>query len=143
MNNCMNAIDANILLYGMDTKEPAKQGKAATLLCQLTADPQKTTLLWQVLVESINQLRRWENQGHVTKTEFDAHVQYWRTLFPMTFPTIRVLDHALDLAKRYSLSHWDSLILGACKEAGVTTLYTEDMGAPRTIDGIQLFNPLI
>lgn len=38
-------------------------------------------------------------------------------------------------AHQYSLSHWDSMILGACKEAAVATLYTEDMGAPRIIDG--------
>jgi predicted nucleic acid-binding protein len=35
------------------------------------------------------------------------------------------------------------MILGACRDANVTTLYTEDMGAPRSIDGIQLVNPLI
>jgi predicted nucleic acid-binding protein len=35
------------------------------------------------------------------------------------------------------------MILGACKDAGVTTLYTEDMGAPTIIDGIKLVNPLI
>jgi predicted nucleic acid-binding protein len=54
-----------------------------------------------------------------------------------------VLDHALDLAGRFSLSHWDSMILGACKEAAVTKLYTEDMGSPRIIDGIELVNPLL
>ena len=31
----------------------------------------------------------------------------------------------------------------ACLEAGVQTLYTEDMGAPRTINGLQLINPLL
>ena len=47
----------------------------------------------------------------------------------------------LSLAERFSLSHWDSMILGACQAAGVMRLYTEDMGAPRTIDGIELINP--
>lgn len=41
------------------------------------------------------------------------------------------------------LSHSDSMILGASIEAGVTTLYTEDMGAPTTFDGIQLINPFV
>jgi hypothetical protein len=35
------------------------------------------------------------------------------------------------------------MILGACAEAGVTKLYTENMGAPRTINGIELINPLL
>jgi predicted nucleic acid-binding protein len=58
-------------------------------------------------------------------------------------PSPAVLDFALDLSARHSLSHWDSMVLGACKEAGVTTLYTEDMGSPTAYDGIQLLNPLI
>jgi len=59
----------------------------------------------------------------------------------MTLPTAQSFDNALGLAERFSLSHWDSMLLGACQSAGVTRLYTEDMGAPRTIDGIELINP--
>lgn len=139
----MNAIDTNILLYSIDKREPVKQGKAGALLQSLAASTGSTVLPWQALAESVNQLRRWQDSGFLTQPEFDQHSQSWRSMFPIAFPTIGVLDHALDLAKRYSLSHWDSMILGACKEAGVTTLYTEDMGSPTTIDGIQLVNPLI
>lgn len=32
---------------------------------------------------------------------------------------------------------------GRLQTAGVSVLYTEDMGAPTAIDGIQLINPLI
>jgi predicted nucleic acid-binding protein len=34
---------------------------------------------------------------------------------------------AIDLAKRYSLSHWDSLIVAAALMADCRTLYSEDM----------------
>ena len=66
-----------------------------------------------------------------------------RKAFPLILPTPNVVDAALDLTGRYSLSHWDSMILGACKAAGVFTLYTEDMGASIRYDGIQLINPFI
>jgi predicted nucleic acid-binding protein len=56
-------------------------------------------------------------------------------------PTEAVIDLALDLADRHSLSHWDSMLLGACKDAGATTLYTEDIGAPTHYDNIELINP--
>ncbi len=49
----------------------------------------------------------------------------------------------MSLAERFSLSHWDSMILGACQSAGATRLYTEDIGAPLNIDGIELINPLL
>src|ERR1017187_7824242 len=138
----MNAVDSNILVYFVDKKELVKQPKAERLIRQLVASG-GTVMLWQVPGESIHQLRRWKDRGDLTESEFDHHAQEFRNVFPVVFPTIGVLDHALDLAKRYSLSHWDGLILGACKEAGITTLYTEDMGSPTSIDGIQLVNPLI
>jgi predicted nucleic acid-binding protein len=43
----------------------------------------------------------------------------------------------------YSLSHWDGMVLGAGLDAGVDTLYTEDMGAPVVIAGISLINPFV
>ncbi|HKI36965.1 MAG TPA: PIN domain-containing protein [Gemmataceae bacterium] len=139
----MNAVDTNIFLYSLDKHEPAKQAKAQQLLQRLRSAPEPTFLLWQVQGELVQQLRHWRDQGKLTAAEFLQHVQAFRYLFPLVLPVPAVLDRALDLSGRYSLSHWDSMILGACLEGGITTLYTEDMGAPRTIDTIQLVNPLI
>jgi len=139
----MNAVDSNIFLYSIDRSEPTKQMKAQQLLGQLRSAPQPTYLLWQVLAELGQQLRRWRNQGKLTSAEFGQHVQIFRHLFPTEMPVPSVFDIALNLANRFSLSHWDSMILGACKAAGIATLYTEDMGAPIMIEGIQLINPLI
>ncbi len=115
----MNAIDTNILIYSVDQKEPAKQAKAHQLLRQLVTGTEQTILLWQVLTESTRQLRRWKDKGELTDAEFALHVQAFRTLFPLVLPIEGVLDRALDLGRRFSLSFWDSMILGACKEAGL------------------------
>lgn len=56
-------------------------------------------------------------------------------------PAPAVLDRAVILADRHSLSHWDSMIVAACIEGGITQLYTEDMGSPRQIETVQLINP--
>ncbi len=137
----MNAVDTNILLYSIDRNEPVKQLKAQQLLNHLRASPPPTLLLWQVVGELVGQLRRWRDQGKLTNAEYSQHRQILRNIFPIVFPTIPALDRAIDLADRFSLSHWDSMLLGACQDARLTTLYTEDMGAPTTIDGIQLINP--
>jgi predicted nucleic acid-binding protein len=137
----MNAVDTNVLVYSLDDSEPIKQAKARQLIRKLTADPDPTYLLWQVLGEFAQRLRRWMDLGQLTQAEFEIHIQATRGLFPLLLPSAPVLDHALDLAKRYSLSHWDSMILGACQAAAITVLHTEDMGAPRRIDGIELLNP--
>jgi predicted nucleic acid-binding protein len=139
----MNAVDTNVLLYSVDRNEPPKQLKAQELLRQLHSSTEPTLLLWQVLGESAQQLRRWRDQGRLTPSEFTQHIQAFRHLFPLALPTAEAFDSAMMLAERFSLSHWDSMILGACHASGATRLYTEDIGAPRTIDGIELINPFV
>lgn len=56
-------------------------------------------------------------------------------------PTNNVIPRSLDLTTRYSLSHWDSMLIAACLEAGVETLYTEDMDDGAAYDGVKIVNP--
>lgn len=137
----MNAVDTNILLYSIDRNEPTKQLKAQDLLQQLHAADEPAILLWQVLCEVTHQLRRWREQGRLTPNEFSNHARAFRHLFPLALPTPEAFDAAVELAERFGLSHWDSMLLGACRAAGATRLYTEDMGSPRTLDGVELVNP--
>jgi len=139
----MNAVDTNILLYSIDNHEPAKQRVAQQLLQQLRSSTDPTVLLWQALGEFAQQLRRWREQNRLSQDEFSQHLQAFRYLFTLALPTSATFDSAMNLAERFTLSHWDSMILGACQTAGITRFYTEDMGAPRTIDGIELVNPFI
>lgn len=137
----MNALDTNVLVYRLDGREPAKQARARHLLREVSADSTPTILLWQVLGELMRQLRYWQDQSVLTREGVVRYVAVVRRLFPLVLPTPTVIDHALDIPNRFSVSHWDGMLLGACKAAGVTTLFTEDMGAPATIAGIQLVNP--
>ena len=139
----MNAIDTNVLVYRLDRNELGKQAKARDLLRQLRVDPTPTILPWQVAGEFVRQLRAWKDQKKITSQTLHRYAAGFRRLFPLVMPTPAVLDRAIDLANRWSLSHWDSMILGACLEAGVDTLYTEDMGAPTTIEGVRLINPFV
>ena len=141
--NSMNAIDTNVLIYSLDRSEPIKRAKARSLLRQLRGSPGSTVLPWQVLGEFASNLRSWQNRGRLTRRDLVRYVGRYRGLFRVAMPTPAVLDRALDLSGRYSLSHWDSMLLGACAEAGVDLLYTEDMGAPVTFDGIRLINPFV
>jgi predicted nucleic acid-binding protein len=137
----MNAIDTNVLIYRLDSSDPVKQQKARNLLRQLRSASTGTVMVWQVLAELVRQLRTWQDQKRLTRASLLRYVAAIRKSYPLAMPTPNVLDEALALAGRYSLSYWDSMILGACKVANVTTLYTEDMGAPTIYDGIQLINP--
>jgi predicted nucleic acid-binding protein len=139
----MNALDTNVLIYRLDNTDPVKQAKARALMRRLRPAATPTILPWQVLGEFVRQLRSWQDQGRLTRPSLLKYVATIRKAFPVVMPISDVLDEALALAGRYSLSHWDSMILGACKAVNVSTLYTEDMGAPTRYDGIDLVNPFI
>lgn len=137
----MNAVDTNVIIYRIDRRDPRKRLQARDLLHRLARDEAPTIIPWQVLGEYARQLRAWKDQRSLSNVAFERYLAVVRALFPVIMPTEQVLDLAIDLASRHSLSHWDSMLLGACKECGVTTLYTEDMGAPLQVDSIRLINP--
>lgn len=139
----MNAVDTNILIYRLDNQDLMKKAKAQALIQQLRQSATPTVLVWQVAGELLRQLRAWQTQKKLSRNGCLAYFAVYRRLFPLVLPTSNVLDRALFLGDRYSLSHWDSMLLGACQEAGVDTLYTEDMGSPTRIDTVQLVNPFV
>jgi len=135
----MNAIDTNVLVYFVDEHEPAKQAKATELLERLIEE--ETALPWQVAVEFASCLRRWEDEGRIDRITICEHVDHLEGTFPFLMPSRSVLRKSLGLSSRYSLSHWDSLLLAACADAGVDTLYSEDLDAGMTYDTVTVVNP--
>ena len=65
------------------------------------------------------------------------------TSFPLVVPTREVLLHSQRLTSRYSLSHWDSMLIAACSDAGIDTLYSEDMQHEHVYDGVRVINPFV
>ena len=126
-------IDTNIVIYSL-SKDERKQNKALELLAN------KPVMSVQVLSETANIMKR--------KLGFDIAAirivinrinQECYTLQPITLAT---LNTALDIAERYSFSHYDSLIIAAALQANCTTLYSEDMQHGQIIEGrIRIINP--
>ncbi|HVS39362.1 MAG TPA: PIN domain-containing protein [Gemmataceae bacterium] len=137
----MNAVDTNVLVYSLDVHEPAKQAKAKALLAALIGAQPGTVLLWQVASELLSVLRNWERQGRVSTTNVEANFRDIFAMFPLSLPGPQVFTRYFDLFARFSLSHWDAMLLAACKEAGVATLYSEDMDAGTDYDGLKIVNP--
>ena len=112
----MNAVDTNVLVYHIDTRDPVKQTKAQALLGGMIANGQDAVLLWQVAGEFLQQLRRWEGQKIVSSQQVKQFFGDVRTTYRLILPTNNVLDRSLDLASRFSLSHWDSMIVAARRD---------------------------
>ena len=137
----MNAVDTNVIVYSLDASEPDKQAKAKQLLAGLARTPSETLLLWQVAGELLSWLRKWESAGRVSRVDVEAHFRNFLAMFPLVAPSARLFPRYFDLHARFSLSHWDAMLLAACAEAGVTTLYSEDMAAGADYHGVVIMNP--
>lgn len=105
----MNAIDTNVLIYFIDGDDPVKQKIAIDLLRKLSRSQTQTVLPWQVGVEFLSCLRRWENAGRTNRADTLRHIRQMETTFEFVFPSRKVLLGSLDISSRHSLSHWDSL----------------------------------
>ena len=136
----MNAVDTNVLLYAIDDDEPAKQRQARDFLRQLgrTDEP---LLMWQVLGEFLAVLRRWEHQRGYDPRRTHRYYQLVTSRMRIEYPTLAVAERSFEFRDRYSLSHWDSMLLAACAIAGVDTLYTEDMDDGMTYGTVKVVNP--
>lgn len=137
----MNAVDTNVFVYALDSDELAKQARANELLERLAQQPTDTLLLWQVAGEFLNRLRRWESAGRITAADVQLNFHDVLATFPLHVPDVRVFQISFDLRSRFSLSHWDSMLLAACKVARVDLLYSEDMDAATDYDGLTIVNP--
>lgn len=131
----MNAVDTNILIYVNDPRDPVKQKIAASLISTLTDG----VLLWQVASEYLAASRKLEALGY-DRTQAYQYVRDLQQIWYSALPTWNVIDRAENLMSRFSLSHWDSMIVAACLEINAQILYTENFGYS-SIDGLGIVNP--
>lgn len=132
----MNAVDTNILFYAHDAQEPAKQHIALSLIQTLD----DAALLWQVACEYLSASRKLEPFGY-SRQQAWQDICDLRLVWTTILPSWSVLERAQGLMGKYSLSHWDAMVLAACLEGGIATFYTEDFDAYAEVDGIQIVNP--
>ncbi len=138
----MNAIDTNILLYTIDTNEPIKRAKAIAFLDRLNRDSSSSVLLWQVAVEYLAVMRRWAQRGKFDPRKIERGLEEVLMFHDLVVPTRDVLGISLSLSSKYMLSHWDSMLLAACIDAGVSTLYSEDLADGMVYESVRVVNPL-
>jgi predicted nucleic acid-binding protein len=133
----MNAIDTNVWIYSYDTRDPQKQQVAR----QVGAATRPFVLPWQVGCECLAATRKLLPFGFTAKQAWEALDDIRGMANAVALPDPSDWDMARDLQAQVMLSLWDALLLATCIRHGVTTLFTEDFGSPRTIRGVQIVNP--
>jgi predicted nucleic acid-binding protein len=135
----MNAVDTNVLIYAHDPRDPVKQQKAVTLIASLTDG----ALLWQVSCEYVAASRKLAAFG-LNQAQALADLRRLRRLWTPVLPNWTMLDLAETLMATGNLSFWDALIVAACQENGIQTLYSEDFDSSTTaVAGVKVINPFI
>jgi predicted nucleic acid-binding protein len=135
----MNAIDTNVWLYSHDKRDARKQGIAQ----QVIAAARPMALPWQVGCEFVAASRKLAAAGFTESQAWAALVLMQAMADMILLPAPELWQETQALQGRYSLSFWDGLLASICIRGKVQTLYTEDMGAPRTIDSLSLVNPFL
>ena len=131
----MTAVDTNILFYAHDSRDQRKQQIAVDLMRSLT----DAALLWQVACEYLWASRKLEPQGF-SYPDALADVSGLRHAWTPVSPSWSVLDR-LPALRAQGFSHWDSLLIGTCLEAGVDRLMSEDFREIRRVEALEIVNP--
>jgi predicted nucleic acid-binding protein len=127
-------LDTNIIVYAHTDVEPDKQKRAQAIISEGL-----TIISTQVLQETSNTLvkkfkHKWQDVVKViTEASLNniVHTNASKTIF-----------NACDIADRYKLSFYDSLIIAAALECECSILYTEDMQDTQIIEGkLKIVNP--
>lgn len=134
----MIVFDTNVLLYACDRSDPRRQQIAVELI----ANSADGVLLWQVACEFVAASRKLSAQGFTPLDAWNRLTEFLG-LLPLVLPTPAVLEHARRLHVSQGVSFWDALILAACAEAGVDTLYSEDVPGTTALGALQVVNPFI
>lgn len=135
----MNVLDTNIWLYSHDRRDAHKQACAQ----QLIATIRPLALPWQVGCEFVAASRKLASVGFTQAQAWSSLKTMQALVDTILLPIPDLWPETQALQGRYSLSFWDALLVTACLHDRVKVLYTEDIGAPRTIDSLSLINPFI
>ena len=124
-------IDSNVVLYLL-SGDIAKANRAEELLHA------GGIVSVQVLNEVTAVCRR---KLRMTWGETDGVLQALTAACDVVPLTLASQQRAVDLAKRYQLSIYDSNIIASALMSGASKLLTEDMQGGQLIDTLQIYNP--
>lgn len=134
--NFMIAFDTNVLVYYCDRRDQGRQ----RIAIDLVDDASDGILLWQVACEFIAASRKLAQFGLTSELSW-AHLADFIQALPLVLPSFRVLDAARSLHLEHQWSFWDAMLIGACLEAGIERLYSEDLPGRKPPGNLEIVNP--
>ncbi len=123
--------DTNVLLY-LVSGDPAKANRAEQIVAQGGV----------ISVQVLNEFAAAAaGKKGVQFAKIRETLSAFRALFAVVALDVETHELGLDIAERYRVSIYDSMIVAAALRAGCTTLYTEDLQHRQTIEQLTIRNP--
>jgi predicted nucleic acid-binding protein len=129
-------IDTNILVYAA-SNAPADQAKRQVAR-DLLAQPGigfSAQVLQEFYAVGISRQRL-----QMTHDEAVAVLESL-SAFPVWPISRELVLAAVETRQRFGITYWDAAIVVAARQLGCTTLYSEDLNAGQTYDGVVVVNP--
>lgn len=129
-------LDTNVLVYAVDAADLQRNAQARALVeaCLRRGDGVVST---QVLQEFFNVATR---KMGIDAAAARRYVELFASLETVQISTELILG-AIDLHRLRSISFWDALVVRAASAAGCERVWTEDLQAGATLDGVRVENP--
>ncbi len=130
-------VDANVLIYTRDYRDPTKQQQATRWLSSLS-EREAAVFNLQVLNEVCHVALR--KLGDLSATDVRRWVAELSSFGDRPIDS-DIAEAAWPTHLRYRLSWFDCLIVSSADALGCSHILTEDRGAPRQIGPLSLVNP--
>jgi predicted nucleic acid-binding protein len=133
----LDFLDTNVLVYGYDPTDPAKQRIAQELLRRAVAG--EFTISTQVLAEFATTLL----YKLVPPASAEAVVALLDALGPIRLIAVDgdIARRAVEAHAKYGLHFYDGMIIAAAERAGCEKIWTEDLNAGQKYFGVAVANP--
>jgi len=132
-------VDTNVWIYAIETSRP---GSTKPAIARALIKDSAVCLSTQVLGEFYRAVTSARRASPLSPPEAMAWVQLWKRYEVLSI-TVAHVDLALEIANRFQLSYYDSLILAAARLADCTLVHSEDMNNGQDYGGVIVRNPFI
>jgi predicted nucleic acid-binding protein len=131
-------VDTNVVVYAHDLSAGPKQQAASNLLMGL-AERREGVLSTQVLMElAVTLTRKIPHPLNALHTaEIVQDLGQWRVYRP----GVADIVEALYLSEEAQIHFWDAMVLRAAAASGCSVLWSEDLNAGQTYQGVVVKNP--
>ena len=129
-------VDTNVVLYAYDLSAGDKRTRARSLVSDLW-NTRGGRLSVQVLQEVFMNLVGKLGLARTEAASIVSELVAWST----HAPDGRDVLAAIDLSDRYRISFWDAMVVRSAGVLGCDVLYTEDLNAGQSYDGVLVVNP--